>query len=125
MNPILAVVLTSLLVGGTACSGARASGESFKSPAVARHAVRGDSPWLEDAPSRRAAGDEAAPTGSGDESESSGDGDDLGDEGSDDFGEEGGDDAGGDDGLETTIDFGEEDLGGEEDWEDEEDQSNP
>lgn len=122
MNPILAVVLTSLLVGGTACSGARASGESSRSPAVARHAARGDSPWWEDAPSRRAAGDEAPATGAGEESESSDDGDDLGDEGSDDFGDESGDDAAGEDDSETTIDFGEDDLGGDEDWEDEEDQ---
>jgi hypothetical protein len=123
MNPILAVVLTSLLVGGAACSGARASGESSKSPAVARHAAQGDSPWLEDAPSRSAAGDEAPAAASSDASESSDDGDALGDEGSDDFGDEGGGDAGGED-SETTIDFGEEEWGGEEDWEVEEDQGN-
>jgi hypothetical protein len=119
MNPILAVVLTGLLVGGTACSGGRASGGS--PTAVAWHAARGDSPWLEDPHSRSAAGDEAPAASSGDESESSGDGDDLGSEGSDDFGDEGGDGASAEDDSEVTIEFGEDEWGGEEDWEDEED----
>lgn len=123
MNLNIAAVLMSLLVGGAACSGARASGEAHETTAAARHSARGDSPWLEDEHPRRAAGDEPAAR-SEEESEADEGGDDLGDEGSDDFGDEGSDDAGGEDVEETTIDFGDEDLGGDEEWGDEEDQGN-
>lgn len=123
MNPILVAVLTSLFVGGASCSGARSSGKPPE--AAARHVARGDSPWLDDPPSRRVASDEVAATKSGDESESSEDGgDDLGDEGSDDLGDEGSDDTSGEEGSESSIDFGDEGWGGEEDWGDEEDQGN-
>jgi hypothetical protein len=122
MNPIIVAVLTSLLVGGAACSGTRVPRGAHETTAAARHAARGDSPWLEDALSRNTAGDETVAAGSGDESESSEGSDDLGDEGSDDFGDQGSDEAGSEDGEEMTIDFGDEGLDGDEDWEDEEDQ---